>query len=233
MTLDRVTVLAGIPDELGAFGALVASLSQDGLVIPSRCVGWTVADIAGHVIGTVVDITEGRMEGLGTAEVNERQARERAGRTAQELSVELTGAGLVLSALLASLPENAWEEPSPSNPDYSLGFAVEAIWYDAYLHGDDIRDALELPSTRGAGLRCAVHHVAGYLEHQAWGAATIALDGIERIDIGGGGAPITGDPLGFVLAATGREDPSDLGLESNLNVYADERGASKRAPSNP
>ena len=123
--------------------------------------------------------------------------------------------------------------PAPGNPDYTLGFAVEAIWYDAYLHGDDIRDAIRLPSARGDGLLCAVHHVAGYLEHHRWGSATIALDGIERIEIGGGGAEITGDPLEFVLAATGRRDASVLGLDPTFNVYADEEGSPARPAPEP
>lgn len=222
MTLDRTAVLGGIPLELGAFEDLVGSLSSNDLSTSTRCAGWTVADIAGHVIGTVVDITQGRLEGQGTAEVTQRQANERAGRTVKELTDELSNARPILSSLLTSLPEEAWPGPAPNNPDYTLGFAVEAIWYDAYLHGDDIRDAFKVSSERGEGLRCAVHHVAGYLNHQRWGPATIALDGVERIDIGGGGTEITGDPLEFVLAATGRRDPALLGLDARINVYANE-----------
>ena len=222
MTLDRTTLLAGIPSEMRTFGDLVGSLSAEELRTPSRCAGWSAADVIGHVIGTTVDITQGRLEGQGTAAVNERQARERAGRTARELADELASACPVLCELLGSLPEDAWERPAPNNPDFTLRFAVEAIWYDAYLHGDDVRDALGLPSARGDGVRCAVHHVAGYLDHQHWGSATLALSGIERIEIGAGGSEITGDPLEFVLAATGRRDPSALGLDPRINVYADE-----------
>ena len=221
MTLDRTTVLAGISNELGAFGQLLGSLRADELTTPSRCAGRTVADLAGHVIGTAVDLAHGRLDGQGTPEVTRRQARERAGRTPRELADELATAGPALSALLASLPEEAWAGPAPSNPEHTLGFGVEAIWYDAYLHGDDIRDALGLSSARGDGLHCAVHHVAGSLEHQKWGPATIALDGMERIEIGGGGPDITGDPLEFVLAATGRRDPAALGFDPTITVSAD------------
>ena len=221
MTLDRATVLAGIPDELGAFGQLLGSLRADDLTTPSRCAGRTVADIAGHVIGTAVDLSQGRLAGLGTPEALRRQAHERAGRTPRELADELATAGPALSAVLASLSEDAWAGPATGNPQHTLGFGVEAIWFDAYLHGDDIRDALGLSSARGEGLRCTVHHVAGHLEHQDWGPATIALDCIERIEIGGGGPEITGDPLEFVLAATGRREPSDHGFDAVINVYAD------------
>lgn len=232
MTLDRETLLAGIPAEIRAFGDLVGSLSSDDLRTPSRCAGWRVADVIGHVVGTVADITQGRLEGQGTAAVNQRQAHERAGRTARELTDELAGAGPVLCELLESLPAEAWDGPAP-DPEYTLRFAVEAIWYDAYLHGDDIRDALGFPSARGDGLRCAVHHVAGYLDQHHWGSATLTLSGIERIDVGGGGSEITGDPLEFVLAATGRRDPSAFGLDPGINVYADENGQSATSTQTP
>lgn len=222
MTLDRTTVLGGIPGELTAFADLVRPLNQQILHAPTRCAGWTVADVAGHVVGTVVDITEGRLEGQGTPTVSERQANERAGHSAQQLADELTRASSPLATILGSLPEDAWDGPSMSDPRYSLGFAVEAIWFDAYLHGDDIRAAIGAAPIRGPGLRCAVHHVAGYLHERGWGPATLALDGIERVEVGsGGGVEVTGDPFAFVLAATGRYDPARLGLDHTINVYAD------------
>lgn len=221
MTLERATVLAGIPVELWAFGDLVRSLDVYRLGSPTRCAGWTVADVAGHVVGAMVDITEGRLEGQGTPEVTERQAKERAGHSARDLADELTRATPMVTALVGSLPEAAWDGPSMTDARYTLGFAVEAIWYDAYLHGDDIRAAIGAPSLRGPGLRCAVHHIAGYLERRGWGPATLALDGIERVHVGGGGTEIVGDPLEFVLAATGRGDPASLGLDRTVNVYAD------------
>jgi uncharacterized protein (TIGR03083 family) len=220
MSVDQTTVLQGISDELRAFAELIGSLSEEDLKTPSRCAGWTVADIAGHVVGTVVDITQGRLEGQGTAAVTQRQADERSGHSAQALSNELEGAAPVLSSLLASLPEEAWDGPAPDDSGHKLSFAVEAIWYDTYLHGDDIRDALGLASVRGAGLSCAVNHVAGYLEFRKWGSVTLELNGMERIEIGGGGSEITGDPLEFVLAATGRLNPSIIGLDATIDVYA-------------
>jgi len=44
---------------------------------------------------------------------------------------------------------------------------------------------------------------------------------MEDIPIGsGGGQRITGDPLAFILAATGRADPTPLGLDDTVNIYA-------------
>ena len=219
-TLDRDTVLAGVPKELGAFADLVRELDDAALATTTRCDGWTVRHVAGHVVGTIVDVTEGRLDGQGTPQVTERQATERAGRTGPELADELSDAVPTLIALLESLPAEAWDGPTLTDPTYTLGFSVEAMWYDAYLHADDIRSALARESERGEGLLCAVHHTAGYLQHRGWRPTTLALDGIPPVDINGGGTQITGDPLTFVLAATGRIDPATIGLDPAINVYA-------------
>lgn len=218
MTLERDTVLTGIREELTRFGALVASLSDDDLRAPTRCADWTVAHVAGHVIGIVVDVSQGRVEGQGTPEVTGAQARARSERTAGELAAQLSAATDPLLDLLGSLPMAAWDGPAPDDPSYTLAFAVEAIWYDAYLHGDDIRHALGRKSERGASVIAAVHHVAGYLERQGVGM-TLELDGVDRIAVCTGGSVVRGDPLAFVLAVTGRADPAELGLDPSINVY--------------
>jgi hypothetical protein len=41
------------------------------------------------MVGQVTDVVNGRLEGLGTPEVTEREAKERAGRSAAELAEEL------------------------------------------------------------------------------------------------------------------------------------------------
>ena len=124
-----------------------------------------------------------------------------------------------MTGLLEILPAESWDGPSPDGR-FTLGFAVEAMWYDAYVHGHDIRAATGRPVDRGAGLRCAVHHLVGYLETRGWQPTTLQLDGLEPIDINGGGQVVTGDPLQFVLVATGRADAASLGLDPSVNVYA-------------
>ena len=221
MTLDRDSILHGVETELGAFAELLRSLSDGDLDAPTRCEGWSVGDVAGHVVGIVVDITVCNLDGQGTATVNERQARERRGRSAVQLADELDAARPTMMSILTSFDHDAFSGPSPIDPSLTLGFVVEAIWYDAYLHADDIRAALGRPSERGAGLRCAVHHVAGYLENRGSVPMTLALAGLEPVPVAGGGSETTADPLDFVLAATGRRDLRALGLDPRLNVYAD------------
>ena len=221
MTLPRQEVIQGLQDELGRFEELVRSLSADELQQPSRCDGWTVGDIAGHVIGGMADITAGRFDGLGTPEVTQRQVDERKGRSAAELGDELQQVTKVSGDLLLAFDtDEAWASPAPGDLGFPLGEGVEALWYDAFLHGEDMRAAVGRPLTATSGLRVAVSHVADVLSRQDYPPATIALDGQDEFAVsGGGGTRIAGDPYEFVLVATGRSDPAAFGLDETINIY--------------
>jgi uncharacterized protein (TIGR03083 family) len=218
-TLDRAQTSTEFLAELDNFGDLISPLDSAELNTPSRCEGWTVRDVAGHMVGQMTDVVEGRLDGLGTPEATARQAQERAGRSGKELAAELAEDRARGADMLALFDDAAWKGPVGSDFQGTLGDGILALYYDAYLHSDDIRAALGMPSARGAGLQASVHHVADALEDKNWGPATLALDGVDVIDIGGGGEKITGDPLEFVLVATGRADPSRLGLDESVNIY--------------
>src|SRR5438477_128759 len=76
MTLSREEVVAGFADELVRFSELVRSIDAKDWKSPSRCDGWTAADVASHVTGQLSDIVNGRFDGLGTPEVTEREVDE-------------------------------------------------------------------------------------------------------------------------------------------------------------
>jgi uncharacterized protein (TIGR03083 family) len=218
MALPREEVVAGMLDEFGAFGELVRSLSEPDLKVPSRCEGWSAGDVAAHVIGQAADVTAGRFDGLGTPEVTARQVEERRGRTPAELADELDTATQVAAELLGSFDDAAWAGPSPAGSG-TLGDGVEALWVDAWLHAEDIRDAVGQPPQPGPAVRGWISHVSGLLTDQGWGPATLALDGVEEFPVSGGGPAVTGDSFQFVLVATGRADPATLGLDETVNVY--------------
>jgi uncharacterized protein (TIGR03083 family) len=224
MTLSHAEIASGLPVELDKFTELIGSLDADQWATPSRCAGWTVADVSAHVVGSMTDVLSGRVEGLGSPEATAREVAERSGRTAGELADECAQASKQGRDLLALFDETAWEGPAPGGYDGNLAQGVEALWFDTWAHGDDVRAALGRSSERGPGLRAAVHHVADVLGKQGWGPATLALDGIEPVEIGppGGGTAarqVTGDPLQFILAATGRADATTLGLDETVNIY--------------
>ena len=60
LTPTRPEVLQGVLAEYGAFADLVASLSDADWSTPTRCAGFDVRDVAGHVIGLAEDVAAGR-----------------------------------------------------------------------------------------------------------------------------------------------------------------------------
>jgi uncharacterized protein (TIGR03083 family) len=219
VTLRRDEIGPGLLSELGAFGELVGSLDSQAWATPTRCAGWDVADVAAHVIGSMTDVVSGRLDGLGSPEATAREVAERKGRTPGELADELANARKQTAEMLTLFDDATWEAPAPGGYDGTLGQGVEALWYDAWAHADDIRAALGQPSVRGPGMRAALHHIAEVLGQRGWGPATLALDGVEEIPVGLGGRKITGDPFAFVLVASGRADPAPIGLDETVNIY--------------
>lgn len=220
VTLPRDLVIPGMLDEYAAFGELLRSLSAEEWRRPSRCEGWRVADVAAHVVGQLTDVTSLRLEGLGTPEVTARQVTERSGRPPAELVEEVEQATKAAAELANAFDEAAWEAPAPGGTAGTLGFGIEALWFDTFLHADDIRAALGRGEAPAEGLAPSVSHIAQVLTDQGWGPATLRLDGMEAFAVsGGGGREVTGDPMAFVLAATGRSDPAAQGLGPSVNIY--------------
>jgi uncharacterized protein (TIGR03083 family) len=219
MTLDRATIEPGIVDELNEFRALLDTLDEAAWRTPTRCAGWSVGDVAGHVVGSMADVVSGRLDGLGSPEVTAREVDERRGRSPADLAGELADVTGPAKQLLTAFDDAAWAAPAPGGYAGTLAQGIEALWYDTWAHGDDIRAAVGQPPVRGPGLRAGVHHVAAVLTTDGWGPATLALDGMEEVPVGAGGPPIRGDAYAFVLAATGRGDPGAFGLDETVNIY--------------
>jgi len=220
MTLPRIEVVPGLQAELESFGELIGPLDASAWASPTRCAGWSVGDVAAHVIGSIADVVSGRLEGLGSPEATAREVAERKGRSPAEAAQELAAVTKLAADIGAAFDDASWDTAAPGGYDGTLGQGVEALWYDTYLHADDVRAALGRPQVRGPGLRASVHHVAHELGKRGWGPATLAFDGIEEVAVGAGGARHTGDALQFVLVATGRADPATLGDEAPLDIYA-------------
>lgn len=211
MSLNRDQVTRGLVDELAEFEALVRSLDEREWTAPAGLDGWRVADVAAHVAGDMIDVTSGRIACLDAPEVVERHVRERRGHSPTELADELVSVTRATAELLARVDDRDWDKPAPGDLPFTIGEAVQALWNDVYLMAQDIRTATGRPLSRGAGLLASVSHLAGVLRREGWRLATLALDGLPEIPVGGGvGRKLTGDPLAFVLAVTGRLVPEPL-----------------------
>ncbi|HVL80216.1 MAG TPA: maleylpyruvate isomerase family mycothiol-dependent enzyme [Actinomycetota bacterium] len=219
MPLPREEVVAGLDAQLGEFESLVRSLSDEQWETPTRCDGWTIRDIASHVAGTMTEVVEGRAGDLAAPDAIDRLVAARRDRSPQEVADELAKARDIARPMMQSLDDRTWAAPAPGGVASSIGVGVEALWYDAFVHELDIRHALGMPERLDDGLKASVVHVSDILAGEGWGPATLALDGLDEVTINGGGRRVEGDPLAFVLAATGRGDPSVLALDETVNVY--------------
>lgn len=200
MALPRTQVSDGLLEQMERLEELIRPLSEKEWNTSSRCAGWTVGDVARHVIGGMADVAAGRLDGLGTPEVTAREVAERAGRSPADLADECAEVTKAAAGLLPMFDDAAWAGPSPGGFEGTLGDGVEALWYDAWLHGDDIRAALGRPSEPEPGLDGGLSHVVFELHKRGWDREVPAED-----------------QFGFVLEATGRTE-STRGIP---NIYAD------------
>ena len=213
--LERTDVAHGAIAEYEAFAALIEPLDDADWNTPTRCDGFLVRDVAGHVVGLAEDVAKG-VPGSRNAEEEAASVR---GDSPAQVAARLRAALATIGPLLDALDDEMWNGPS-GVPDLTFGRGVLTLWYDAFVHADDIR-AASRPGhpKRGAGLAASVEYLAGELTTRGWGPATLALDGVPHHDVGTGGLEVNGDPLQFVLVATGRADAATMGLEPGVSIY--------------
>jgi uncharacterized protein (TIGR03083 family) len=211
---DRAATITGLVDEYRCFAELVGALDASQWTRDTRCVGWQVRDVAGHVVGQVADTVSGA---IGTRTPDDQAAALR-GESPAALAARLRAATDAVAGLAAAFDDTAWSAPSPV-PGLTLGQGVHALLNDAYVHGDDIRCALGLPFDDGPGLHAGLDFVLGALARDDAAAAEPAVARLlgvspERF------AQETGMAAhDFLLAATGRCDPSRLRLPESVNIF--------------
>jgi uncharacterized protein (TIGR03083 family) len=222
MRLSRQQVVSGLLAEYEGFAALVEPLGLAEWDTSTRCTGWLVRDVAAHVLGNAIDTATGV---IGSRSPDE-QARALRMLDPGALAAELRRTAARFSSAVRRVDATAWAAPARLR-GYTVGEGILTLWYDAVVHGDDIRAALGHPSDRGPGLVAALECVVNRLQHRGWGPARLALDGLDEFSLGTGGPVVRGDPWQFLLVATGRADPRTLGLDERVNVYGplDDKGA--------
>jgi uncharacterized protein (TIGR03083 family) len=198
---------------------LVAGMDAHEWIAPTRCDGWVVRDVAAHLAGLFTDVALGRMAGQGLPEVTQRQADERRDRSPEQLAAELKRSVRLCRATLATFNDRAWLAPAPGGFPGPLRRAVLVLWYELFVHGDDLRCATGRADRRGPGLRAASAHLAETLGLWGWGSASLHLPPLEVMEVRGGGPRVELDPLDFVRTATGRIDPATVGLDHTVNIY--------------
>ncbi len=211
---DRAGTLTGLIDEYRSFAELIGALDASDWARETRCTGWQVRDVAGHVVGQAVDTVSGV---IGTRTPDDQAAALR-GESPGALAARLRTATDSVAQLGAAFDDAAWSAPSPV-PGLTIGQGVHALLNDAYVHGDDIRAALGLPFDTGPGLRAGLDFVLGALLRDDAAAADPAVGRLLGVSSENFARQTGMAEHDFLLAATGRSDPARLRLPDCVNIF--------------
>jgi uncharacterized protein (TIGR03083 family) len=211
---DRHRTTKGLIDEYRSFAELIGSLNPHDWTCETRCTGWQVRDVAGHVVGQAIDTVSGA---IGTRTPDDQAAALR-GESPSSLAARLVALTDSIEELATAFDDAVWSAPSPV-PGFSLGQGVHALLNDAYLHGDDIRAALGLPFDAGPGLSASLDFVLGALLRDEATAAEPAVAPVLVVPADHFSERTGIAAHDFLLAATGRSDPARLLLPEILNIY--------------
>ena len=218
---SRPEIIAGMLAEYDGFGALVAGLSDDDWTAPTRCDA-PVRDVVGHVVGIVEDVAAG----TPGSRTFEEEALALGDDSPTQAAARLTTAVDGLRSLATALDDDdVWNGPSGA-PDLTMAKGVLTLWYDTYVHADDLRVALGRPTEPGAGERASLAYVADQLDGQGFGPARVEFTDrdhptLELGTVDASTPTVRVDPHDFLLAATGRLDATTLGLDPAVNLYRD------------
>ena len=213
MTLKRAETVEGLESEWATSAEFLRGLSASDMEHGSRCEGWTVRHLAQHIVENVSDLAGGT---IGNTAPGQHNFDEGSTRSGAELADELGASAEIAMKLLRAIDDHFWAQPSPF-PGLTVRQGVEVLWVESFVHEDDIRHALELPSrpSPGLALEITLRHIAEEMGRRGWNRRSLQFEGLPKIHVGPGGEPITGDAMEFVLAATGRIPASEVGLDEN------------------
>jgi uncharacterized protein (TIGR03083 family) len=211
---DRDRTITGLLDEYGSFAELIGALNGSDWTRETRCTGWQVRDVAGHVVGQAVDTVSGT---IGTRTPDEQAAALRRESPAA-LAAQLRAVTDSIARLAAVLDAATWSAPSPVL-GLTIGQGMHVLLNDAYLHGDDIRAALGLPFEAGPGLDASLDFVLGALLRDDAAAAEPAVARLLGISVEHFPRQTGMAAYDFLLAATGRSDPARLRLPDSVNIF--------------
>jgi uncharacterized protein (TIGR03083 family) len=217
MGLTRTDTIEQLEGEWATLETFVRAISDADMDRPTRCEEWTVRGVIAHIVGGVLDVAGGT---VGTT-TGHQYVEDRSTHSPSQLADELHDGAQIAMKLLRTIDDRIWAQPSPF-PGLTVRQGVEALWLESFLHEDDIRDALGMTarSSGGLALEISIRHVAEEMAKHAWNQTTLALDGMPKVRIGpGGDSVIGGDPMQFLLAATGRIGAEDVGLDPKVNIY--------------
>ena len=247
--LDKSDVLSGLFGTWDSLDRLLTGLSEDEWRSPTPLPGWSVHNVVAHIVGT-----ESMLHGLSTPDAdidvstldhvrndvgvaNECWVRHLGAQSGAALHDRFRSLTADRRKRLTDMSVDDWNAPmvTPVGPE-SFGRFMRVRLFDCWMHEQDIRDALNRPSS-GAELsqpqaRLAVDEIAatmGYVVGKLGKApegSRVAVDGRAQVvdDFDGSDATSTlsVDGLLFTRLAGGRSDNS-AGVELRGDTEAGSR----------
>lgn len=210
----RDQTMTGLLHQYDSFTELIGALDASQWTRQTRCTGWQVRDVAGHVVGQAVDLVSGA---IGTRTPDE-QATALRGESPAALAARLHTAMDSVTRLATVFDDALWSAPSPA-PGLTIGQGMHALLQDAHVHGDDIAAASGLPFDAGPGLHASLDFVLGALLRDDTAAADPAVARLLAVPVDHFSEKTGIAAHDFLLAATGRGDPARLGLPDLINIF--------------
>jgi len=158
--LDKSDVLAGLFGTWDSLDRLLTGLSEQHWRTPTPLPGWCVRNVVAHIIGTEsvlqglsapdadvdVDVLDHVRNDVGVA--NERWVRHLSAESGAELLQRFRSITADRRKHLTGLSVDDWNAPmlTPVGPE-SYGRFMRVRLFDCWMHEQDIRDGLGLPSS--------------------------------------------------------------------------------------
>ena len=158
--LDKSDVLAGLFGTWDGLDRLLTGLSEQQWRTPTPLPGWCVHNVVAHIIGT-----ESVLQGLNAPDAdtdvsaldhvrndvgvaNERWVRHLGAESGSELLERFRSITADRRKRLTDMPVEEWNAPTltPVGPE-SYGRFMRVRLFDCWMHEQDIRDGLGLPSS--------------------------------------------------------------------------------------
>jgi len=178
--LDKGEVLDGLFASWDAIDRLLDGLPDAAWKSPTPLPGWCVHDVVAHIIGT-----ESMLQGIPTpesdvdvttldhvrnpiGELNECWVRHLSGETGADVLDRFQSVIAERRGALRAMSDEEWNAPTitPAGPD-SYGRFMRIRIFDCWIHEQDIREALSLPSSdaelAGPAARQALDEMAASL----------------------------------------------------------------------
>jgi uncharacterized protein (TIGR03083 family) len=224
--MDQKEIVHALKDERERLIDYLAALPEGSWEHATLCEGWRVRDIVSHLVGNCADVLDQNLDDVGSPAHNQRQIDDRSTKTPNELLSEWREKGPSVEAIYEAFPPEIWEYDM-GGVIGTVGRGVLRTLEDLWIHAQDIRIGLGHDASAGPGLDATLELVAidlpgSFAHHRSTvGVLQLSLGNVDMsIPVGGSSRTvrISGDPVAFALAATGRTSLDAAEADGRLTV---------------